>query len=78
MTTRLIHSLALMAVLAMLTACGGDSSSSSSGSSNEGQSMTVTGTASASAPSGMVATLRDPEPLRHLHFLLSHFYSVLL
>jgi len=58
-----------MAVLAMLTACGGDSSSSSSGSSNEGQGMTVTGTAS--APSGMVASLRDPEPLRVvLNFLI--------
>ena len=62
MTTRLIHSLALMAMLAMLSACGGDSSSSRSGSSGEARTVTVTGTAS--APAGMVASLRDREPLR--------------
>lgn len=62
MTTRLIHSLAFMAMLAMLSACGGDSSSSRSGSSGEARTVTVTGTAS--APAGMVASLRDREPLR--------------
>ncbi|MBL7251419.1 hypothetical protein [Alloalcanivorax marinus] len=55
------HTLALMALLAALAACG-DSSSSSSDDSDTGQARTVTGTAS--APSGMVASLRAPDPLR--------------
>ena len=64
-----LHTLALMALLAALAACGGDSSSSSSGSPDDGQAMTIEGTAS--APSGMVASLREPEVLRVvLNFLI--------
>jgi hypothetical protein len=66
MTKKFIHPFILTVLFAALTACGGDSSSSS-GSSGP---LTTIIEGTASAPSGMVATLRDPDPLRvALNFL---------